>query len=170
MRVTRVLIAAALLVGVALATASPAAARPVEEPMYGIYAYHQDGAPDEQWTIYATCVQAGCVLHVSSIISKSLGPDSDSPGYGGDARKVNGLWTWQLKKDKGLRCPDGGWAPATYQYQWDQASLAGTLTVLTTETCASSPGATKYPFTLTFKEPLPVPIILDPLNQIENLW
>lgn len=167
---TRVLMAVSLGLATALATANPASARPVEEPMYGIYTYHQDGAPDEQWTIYATCVQAGCVLHVSSIVSKSLGPDSDMPGYGGDARKVNGLWTWMLKKEKGLRCSDGSWAPVTYQYQWDQATLAGTLTTLTTDTCASQPGSNKYPFTLTFKEPLPVPIILDPLNEIENLW
>jgi len=29
---------------------------------------------------------------------------------------------------------------------------------------------TKQSFTLTYKEPLPIPVILDPLNQIENLW
>jgi hypothetical protein len=169
-RITRVLIAAVFAAAIAMGTANPVAARPVDEPMYGVYTYHQEGAPEEQWTIYATCVQAGCVLHMSSIMSRSLGPDSDSPGYGGDARKVNGLWTWQLKKDKAFRCEDGSWAPATYQYQWDQATLAGTLTILTTDTCASTPGATKQPFTLTFKEPLPFPIILDPLNEIENLW
>jgi hypothetical protein len=32
------------------------------------------------------------------------------------------------------------------------------------------PGMTKQSFNLTYKEPLPIPVILDPLNQIENLW
>jgi hypothetical protein len=169
-RIARVLIAAIVAGGVAVGTAGHASARPVEEPMYGIYTYHQDGAPDETWTIYATCVIAGCDLHMSSIVSRSLGPDSDMPGYGGDAKKVNGLWTWPVTKDKGVKCSDGSWAPVNYSYAWDQATLAGTLTVLTPNgTCGTNASLTKHPFTLTYKEPLPIPIELDPLNQIENL-
>ncbi|MBV8965002.1 MAG: hypothetical protein JO191_02385 [Mycobacteriaceae bacterium] len=170
MRITRVLVAAALATGVAMGGAAHATARPVEPPMYGIYTYHQDGVPDETWTIYATCVEAGCELHVSSVVSPSLGPDSDSPGYGGDARKVNGLWTWLIYKEKGATCPDGSKGPANYSYSWDQYTLAGTATVFITDACGMKPGMTKAPFTLTYKAPLPVPIVLDPLNQIENLW
>jgi len=170
--ITRVLIAALAAVGFAIgAAATPASARPVEEPMYGIYTYHQDGAPDETWTIYPTCVVAGCTLHMSSVVSKSLGPDSDFPGYGGDARKVKGLWTWQVVKEKGAKCADGSWASVNYTYAWDQVTLAGEVTTLTNNgTCGMNTTVTKNPFTLTFKEPLPIPIILDPLNQIENLW
>ena len=170
MRIIRVLFALAVAVGIGVGSAMPASARPVDEPMYGIYTYHQDGAPDETWTIYATCVQAGCTLHVSSIVSRRLGPDSDFPGYGSDARQVNGLWTWPIGKDRGVQCPDGSWTRANYSYAWDQATLAGTLTLLTPNSCGLTPGMTKYPFTLTFKDPLPIPIILDPLNEIENLW
>jgi hypothetical protein len=162
---------AAVVACVAVGTAGHASARPVDEPMYGIYTYHQEDWPEETWTIYATCVVAGCVLHVSSVVSPSLGPDSDFPGYGGDARKVNGLWTWMIPKDKGVKCADGSWAPVTYTYAWDQVTLAGTLTILSTNgTCGANASMTKKPFHLTYKEPLPIPIILDPLNQIENLW
>ena len=67
--------------------------------------------------------------------------------------------------------PDGSWAPVNYSYAWDQATLAGTLTILTPDgTCGASASMTKKPFNLAFKEPLPIPVILDPLNQIENLW
>jgi hypothetical protein len=139
--------------------------------MYGIYTYHQDGAPEETWTIFATCVVAGCALHMSSMVSPSLGPQSDFPPSNGDAKKVNGLWSWPVVKEKGAKCADGSWAPVTYSYAWDQATLAGTLTMLTPNgTCGMNASVTKRPFTLTFKEPLPIPIILDPLNQIENLW
>jgi hypothetical protein len=169
-RIARVLTAAVVAGGVTITTAGQASARPVDPPMYGIYTYHQDGAPDETWTIYATCVMAGCVLHTSSIVSPSLGPDSDMPGYGGDAREVNGLWTWPLTKDKGMKCSDGSWAPVKYSYAWDQATLDGTLTILTLDgTCGRNASMSKQPFHLTYKEPLPIPIELDPLNQIENL-
>lgn len=138
--------------------------------MQGIYTYHQAGAPDETWTIYPTCVVAGCVLHIATLVSPHLGPDSDFPEYGQDARKTNGLWTLLIAKDKGAKCPDGSWARVNYNYSWDQATLAGTLTVLHGEVCGLQPAMTKHPFTLTYKEPLPIPVILDPLNQIPELW
>jgi hypothetical protein len=168
--IVRALFAAVFAMSVAVGTAGPTAAVPVEEPMYGIYTYHQEGWPEETWTIYATCVPAGCVLHVATLVSPNLGPNSDFPGYGGDARKVNGLWTLMLPKEKGAKCPDGSWASVNYTYAWDQATLAGTLTKMHGEVCGLQPAAEKVPFTLSYKEPLPIPIILDPLNQIENLW
>jgi hypothetical protein len=151
-----------------VATAAPASA--VEEPMQGIYTYHQAGAPDETWAIYPTCVVAGCVLHVSTMVSPHLGPSSDMPPYAQDAHKVAGLWTLLIKKDKGAKCADGSWAPINYTYAWDQSTLAGTLTTLNGEVCGIPPGAAKHPFTLTYTKPLPIPVILDPLNQIPDLW
>ena len=170
-RISRVLIAAIVAGAVVVGVAGPASARPVEEPMYGVYTYHQDGAPDETWTIFASCVIAGCTLHMSAMVSPHLGPRSDFPPYNGDAKKVDGLWTWITRKDEGVKCPDGSWGRTTNRYAWDQATLAGTLTVLTAAgACGMEPTMTKHPFTLTYKEPLPIPIVLDPLNQIENLW
>jgi hypothetical protein len=70
-----------------------------------------------------------------------------------------------------MKCADGSWAPVNYSYGWDQATLAGTLTILKRDgTCGMNASMSKQPFHLTYKEPLPVPIILDPLNQVENLW
>src|SRR3954447_10951122 len=54
MGIARVLVASVVaLVSVTASSAAPASARPVEEPMYGVYTYHSDGGgPDETWTIY----------------------------------------------------------------------------------------------------------------------
>lgn len=164
------LAAIAVLGCLGLATAGPSGARPVPEPMQGVYTYHQDGAPDETWQMWPTCVQAGCTLHMSSMVSPHLGPVSDFPPYNGDAHQINGLWTWLLVKDKGAKCSDGSWAPVNYNYAWDQETLAGTLTIVHGEVCDLEPASKKVPFNLTFKEPLPIPVILDPLNQIDNLW
>jgi hypothetical protein len=104
------------------------------------------------------------------MVSPHLGPASDFPPYVQDAHKVNGLWTLPIKKDKGAKGADGTWAPVNYTYAWDQATLAGSLTVANGDVCGLRPGMTRHPFTLTFKEPLPIPVILDPLNQIPELW
>ncbi len=166
--VTRLFMTALVAAGVALSTAPHASA--VEEPMYGVYTYHQDGMPDATWQLWPTCVVAGCTLHVAAVVSPSLGPRSDNPPYDGDAMKVRGLWTLQVKDVDGVKCPDGSTATSTRTFAWDEATLAGTLTVLHGEVCGLGPEMTKVPFTLQYKEPLPIPVILDPLNQIANLW
>jgi hypothetical protein len=165
--VTRVFMAAVVTAGVGLATAPSASA--VEEPMYGVYTYHQEGMPEGRWEVWPTCVVAGCTLHIAAVVSPNLGPQSDNPPYNGDAMKVRGLWTF-LVKDAGVTCPDGSTGSSTRTYAWDEATLAGTLTVLHGDVCGLEPEMTKVPFTLQYKEPLPIPVILDPLNQIDNLW
>jgi hypothetical protein len=159
---------AVLAAGVALGTATPATA--VEEPMNGVYTYHQEGMPDATWQIWPTCVVAGCTLHIAATVSPHLGPASDDPPYNGDAHTVRGLWTLRVDDIGAVDCPDGSKANSTRLFAWDQATLAGTLTVLHGDVCGLSASMTKAPFTLTYKEPLPIPVILDPLNQIPNLW
>jgi hypothetical protein len=167
MAITRLLMTAVVGAGIAVGTASPAAA--IEEPPYGVYIYKQQGVPSATWTIYATCVIAGCTLHIQSITSPHLGPNSEDPGYSGDARPVNGRWTLQVTKPDGMTCSDGTVAPVVYTYAFDQYTLAGDRTVIYGPECGK-PRMEKAPFTLTYKEPLPIPIILDPLNQIPELW
>ncbi len=125
MRITGVLAALVVVGGFAVGLASPAHARPVPEPMYGVYTYHQDGAPDETWSMWPTCVQAGCTLHMTSVVSPHLGPVSDFPPYNGDANKVNGLWTWLVPKEKGAKCADGSWASTGHDEGAVHADLQG---------------------------------------------
>ena len=164
MSIARGVSGAILFAAATLPSPAPASAN---EPITGIYTYNQEGGPTATWTIYATCVIAGCTLHISSVTSPHLGPDSVDPGYAGDARPVNGRWTLQVAKDQ--TCADGTSATVAYTYAFDQYTLAGDRTVLYGPECGK-PRMEKAPFTLTYKEPLPIPIILDPLNQIPDLW
>jgi hypothetical protein len=159
MTIIRALSAAVIAVGVAVASANPASAA---EPMQGIYTYTQAGLGAATWTIYPTCVPAGCTLHV---VGETLdkGPESDSPPYGGDARPVNGIWTLPVNKIDGWTCPDGSTAPSQDIYRFNDATLSGTHTVTHGQVCGQQPGLTKAPFTLAYQGPLPIPVNQDPL-------
>jgi hypothetical protein len=159
MTITRALSATVIAAGVALTLANPAWAA---EPMQGFYTYTEPGAAPATWTIYPTCVPAGCVLHVSGA-TPDRGPESDDPPYAGDARPVNGTWTLPVNKIDGFTCPDGSKAPSTDVYRFDDATLTGTHTVTHGQVCGLQPGLTKASFALAFQGPIPFPVNQDPL-------
>jgi hypothetical protein len=158
--IARSLAAAVVFVGVALVSASPASA---EEPMAGNYTYIQEGAPQYTWTILPTCVLAGCVLHVQGTLP-GHGPYSSEPGYSGDAKLVNDRWTMGVNLTDGMKCPDGSTAPSSNVYTFDDATLTGTFTKMHGAVCGMQAGATKTPFSLVYKSPLPIPVELYPLQ------
>lgn len=157
--ITRALGVAISAAVVAVAWASPASAA---EPMQGFYTYNEPGTASSTWTIYPTCVPAGCVLHVSSA-TPDKGPESDDPPYSGDARPVNGIWTLPVNKIDGFTCPDGSKAASTDIYRFDDATLSGTRTVTHGPVCGLQPGLTKASFTLAYQGPIPFPVNQDPL-------
>ena len=159
MAITRALCATVIAAGVAVAAAIPASAA---EPMQGVYNFNEAGVLPETWTIYPTCVPAGCVLHVVGE-TPGKGPESDAPPYEGDARPVNGIWTMTVNKIDGFACPDGGTGPSTDIYRFDDATLAGTHTITHSAVCGVQPGLTKAPFNLAFSGPLPIPVDQYPL-------
>ncbi|ORB25532.1 hypothetical protein [Mycolicibacterium parafortuitum] len=164
MKMLRGLAAVAVLagasVGLGVGAAAPAMADvPV---MQGEYNYVSEGQTGV-WTIYPTCVPVvgdlreplylpvGCTLHV--------GP---SPGLsGGDARQTGGLWTFTTNKREGMKCPDGSFAPTTEEVSFNETS--GTRRILHTGVCGLQPGMIEVPFTLSFKQPLPIPVDQYPL-------
>jgi hypothetical protein len=162
MTITRVLASLVIFAGVGLGAASPASA---DEMLQGIYTYTQGSAPQETWTVYPICVNVvgdlreplylpvGCTLHVTS-----------STGTGGDAKLTNGLWTYLLTQRDGMQCPDGSKAPLTQIWAFDGNALTGTLTTIHDEVCGLQPALAKEPFTLAFKEPLPIPVEPYPLQ------
>jgi hypothetical protein len=150
MTIGRVLAAAVIFAGVALASAGPASA---ENVLSGLYSYQQAGQPAVTWTIYPTCVPAGCMLHVSS------GPATGGTnGYGGDAHRVNDLWMFGWYDAAGLSCPDGSTGPVQYSYTFDDKTLTGTKTTMRPQTCGHEPAMTKEPFTLGFLRELDIPV------------
>ena len=170
--IARMLFLAIAAGSVAVGTATPASARPVDPPMYGVYTYHQDGAPDETWTLWPTCVEAGPALHISSTGYLDV---SDRQRDAPDTRR---------RRTQGRRAVDvaahqgqGRDVPRREQDTRDLLLFMGSSharrhrdQIPTSDECGLKPGMTKQSFALTYKEPLPIPVILDPLNQIENLW
>ena len=172
MTITRVLATLVILAGVAVGSASPARAA---EIMQGAYTYTQEGLPPSTWTIYPMCVPVvgdlreplylpvGCELHVTSSTSSQTTQELQLQNYGGDARLVSDLWTVVVPKEHGLLCPDGTTAPTVETYKFDNATLAGTHTVTHNEACGVPAAVIKQPFTLTFDQPLPIPVEPYPL-------
>lgn len=159
MTIIRGITAAVIAAGFAVVSACPASA---SDPMQGIYTYTQEGRAPSTWTIYPTCVPAGCVLHVGGE-TPHKGPESDDPPYAGDARLVEGLWTLPVNKIDGFTCPDGSKAPSVDVYRFDDVTLTGTHTVTHGAVCGLQPGLTRAPFTLAFQAPIPFPVNQNPL-------
>lgn len=160
MKMLRGLAAVAALVGASVGVAAPAQAdTPVMEGKYNYVADGQSGT----WTIYPICtnvvgdlreplyIPVGCTLHVAP--SEGL--------IGGDARLVGGLWSFTTPKKEGMQCPDGTWEPTIEVVKFSETS--GTRSITHTGNCGTAPGIINIPFTLSFKEPGPIPIDRYPL-------
>jgi hypothetical protein len=152
-------------VGIALSLgiAAPAQADPV---MQGVYTYTQEGMAPQTFTVYPSCVPVvgdlreplelavACRLHVAT--PKDI--------KGGDARLTGGLWTYSTAVLEGMQCPDGSWAPTTETYKFDDVTMTGTRSVAHNNVCGLEPAILTFPFTLAFKEPLPIPVQAYPLD------
>ena len=164
MRITRALAVAAVVITSALGFAGPANA---DRVMEGIYTYTQ-GDVVAEWTIYPSCVPTvgdlreelrlpvACRLHVA--------PSSEKV-KGGDARLTGGLWTFSTTAKDGFTCADGSKAGIQESYEFDDVTMSGTRTVAINDVCDGQVAAniTTYPFTLAFKNPLPIPVQQYPL-------
>lgn len=165
MRITRALaVAVASLAVAAAGMACPAQADPV---MQGVYTYTQ-GDVVAEWTIYPSCVPTvgdlrenlelpvGCRLHVA--------PSSDKV-RGGDARQTSGKWMFSTSVKEGFTCPDGSWAPIVETYEFDDVAMSGTRSVVNNDVCDGQIAANiaTFPFTLAFKNPVPIPVQQQPL-------
>ncbi|AFM18039.1 hypothetical protein Mycch_3294 [Mycolicibacterium chubuense NBB4] len=154
--------ALAVLGGVAVGSAGQAQASQVME---GVYNYTPADGKAGTWTIYPSCVPVvgdlreplylpvGCRLHVQG--SKDL--------VGGDATLAGGIWQFTTPVDRGMQCPDGSWAPTVEVYRFDDATMSGTRSVQHNGNCGLPPGIINTPFSLSFKEPLPIPVDRYPL-------
>jgi hypothetical protein len=164
MTIARVLAVAAVFASTVLGFAGPARA---DQVMEGIYTYTQEGIGPTSWTIYPTCVPTvgdlrdnlelpvACTLHVAST------PPTEVAS--GDARLTGGVWTFSTNSKDGLHCPDGSTAPRQETYKFDDLTMSGTRSVIHNDVCGLPAAIDTYPFTLAYKEPLPMPVDRYPL-------
>ena len=144
-----------------------APAHATQQLLEGVYTYQQDGLPDAQWSIYPVCVPVvgdlraeirdpvACTLTVSSapiVVAK-----------GGAAKLVGDRWTYNVSTADGLSCPDGSTAALNETFEFDANTLSGTRTVSHGQVCGLPATLQNTPFTLVFREPLPIPVNEYPL-------
>ena len=169
----------AVAIGIALNSGDRASA--VGPPPDGNYTFNQAGASGATWTITALCDQVNgsryykdysnpdiqadfCALNIVSATAEQISRADRLQNYGGRARLVSGLWTFQATVADGVSCPDGSTAPSTETYAFDDGSLAGTHTTLHGAECGLEPSMTKQPFSLRLVGPPPSPIQRYPLQ------
>ena len=162
MKTIRALAAATVLACAALGVAGPAHA---DQVMQGIYNYTPQQGKGGEWTIYPSCVPVvgdlrealnlpvACRLHVTG--TEGL--------VGGDAVLTGGQWSFSSPQKEGMQCPDGSWVPTVETFTFDDVTMTGNRTVFHTDVCGLPPGRMDFPFTLSFKEPLPIPVEQYPL-------
>jgi hypothetical protein len=180
--IARGLAAAAVLTavetGLAVVSAGPAAA--LAPPADGIYTFNQPGAPAATWKVSSLCDQVNgsryyadyanpiiqadfCAVNVVSYTESNIKREDKLQNFSGRARLTNGLWTFQVKQDAGVLCPDGSTAQSTETYAFDDETMTGTHTSLHGDVCGLQPAMRKEPFNLQFVAPLDPPVERYPL-------
>jgi hypothetical protein len=161
-RTIRGLSAAAILGFGALGLAGPAHA---DQVMQGIYNYTPREGTAGTWTVYPSCVPVVGDLRVALELPVScrLHVSGSTGVTGGDANQAGGIWQFSTNVRDGMTCPDGSVAPTTETVRFDDVAMTGTRTIFHTDVCGLAPGKIDVPFTLSFKEPLPIPVEQYPL-------
>ncbi|MCK0173482.1 hypothetical protein [Mycolicibacterium sp. F2034L] len=161
----RVLAAVTVTAGAALATSTPAQAE--QQVLEGTYTYTQADGLTGEWVIYPICVPV--VGDLREPLYLPVGCHMAIQGFGGlpggDARLTNGIWTYNTEVNDGLTCPDGSTAPITESVEFNTDTMSGTRTTKNAPACDGLMPANmiKTPFTIAFKEKLPIPIDQYPL-------
>ncbi|KAA0120482.1 hypothetical protein [Mycolicibacterium sp. P9-22] len=168
MNTLRGLFSAALLVASMVGFAGPAQANPRQQVLEGVYNYHQEGVAEVgTWTIYPVCVPVvgdlraeirdpvACTLHVSGTPTTWV--------TGGDAKLTGGQWAYSVNKKDGFTCPDGSTVPTLTTIKFNTETMTGTRSVAHNQVCGLPATLETVPFTLSFREPLPIPVQKYPL-------
>jgi hypothetical protein len=164
--IIRGLAAAAILACAALGLVSPAQADEHKHPEVpeGVYTANVDGQATTEWTIWPSCVPTVGDLRVQLYLPVACRLHVTPAGRAGsDAVMTNGLWTFQYNTADGRTCPDGSKAAQQEVYSFNGLTLVGNLKLIHGAVCGEQPGMTNIPFTLAFKEPLPIPVDRYPL-------
>lgn len=160
---TAIVLAAAALVGAGAAQGQGDVKSP--DTPEGIYTVRVAGQAETTWEIYPICVPTVGDLREPLILPVGCRLKVTPAGRGGaEAYMVGGQWTFQSNTfDSVRKCPDGSTALQKEIYSFDGTTLAGSLKILNGAICGEQPGMVELPLTLSFKEPLSVPVTPYPL-------
>jgi hypothetical protein len=167
MTIIRGLAAAAIFVCAVLGSAGPANAQgDVKAPgtPEGVYTVNIDGQASKTWTITPICVPTVGDLREPLILPVACRLNIVDPGQpGASAVEVRSRWQFDYDRIDARTCPDGSKAPLREIYAFDGVTLVGEVKVLYPEGCGEQARMVTIPMTLTFKEPLPIPVDQYPL-------
>ncbi|MEO3761430.1 hypothetical protein ABGB19_24520 [Mycobacterium sp. B14F4] len=166
--ITRTLTIAALVVGVVFGAAGTAQGQgDVKSPdtPEGIYTVRVGDQAETTWEIYPICVPTVGDLREPLILPVACRLRVTPAGRGGaEAVQIGGRWTFQSNTFDAVRkCPDGTEAQQKEIYSFDGATLVGSLQVIHGAVCGEQPGMVEIPLTMSFKEPLAIPVTPYPL-------
>lgn len=166
-KLIRGLAAALICAGTALGFAWPAQGQgDVKAPGVpeGVYTVNIDGQASTTWEIFPICVPTVGDLREPLLLPVAcrlkVTPDGQP---GAEATMVGGQWTFVYDKIDGRTCPDGRQVPQKTIYAFDPFTWAGSMQVLHGSECEDQAAMYTVPLTLTFKEPLAIPVDQYPL-------
>ena len=137
----------ALVVGGA-ALATPAAA---DQSAVGTYSFEAENGETATWNVTACPGDApGCVR-----VFESGNPKHAS--WNGEARYSVGSWFMFVQQSDAILCEDGSSVPGRSTYSWDNATLAGNVSVFTGGACGAEPRTVAIPFRLAKTGAVPAP-------------
>lgn len=164
--ISRMLAAAVVALGAIVGFAAPAQAE--QQVLEGFYTYAQPDGTTALWRVYPSCVPVvgdlreplylpvGC--HLSIAVYPGAVPSID-------ARLANGVWAASATVREGIECSDGTFLQVNETWEFTTDTWTGTRTTTHPPGCDGTLPANmiKTPFTLTFKEPLDIPVDKYPL-------
>ncbi|MGV0791144.1 hypothetical protein [Mycolicibacterium sp. XJ1819] len=166
-RIIRGLAVAAVCVGVALGLAVPANAQGDVNPPgvpEGVYAVNVEGEPPTTWEIFPICAPVVGDLREPLLLPVGCRLKVTPKGQpGAEADLVGGRFTVEYDTIDGRICPDGSTAPQRTLYAFDPYTFVGTKQVIHGAVCGEQPAMHSVPLTMSFKEPLPIPVTEYPL-------
>ncbi|MGE2722697.1 hypothetical protein [Mycolicibacterium celeriflavum] len=131
----------------------------------GVYTVKIAGQAETTWEIFPVCVPTVGDLREPLILPVGCRLKVTPAGRGGaEADMVGGEWQFEANTFDSIRnCPDGSTALQKEIYSFNGSTLQGRLRIINGEVCGEQPGMVVLPLTLTFKEPLPIPVTPYPL-------
>lgn len=137
MKTPALVLGALVVVGAALAP--PAAADP---SAVGTYTFEAENGETATWNVTSCPGDApGCVR-----VFGSGNPERAS--WNGEAHYSVGSWFMFVQQADAILCEDGTSVPGRSTYSWDNATLAGNVSVFTGGACGTEPKTVAIPFRL----------------------
>lgn len=131
----------------------------------GVYNVNIDGQAATTWEIFPICVPTVGDLRDPLLLPVACTLKVTPASLAGrEANMVDGQWQFVYDDSEGRTCPDGSKAPQQTVYRFDSYNWTGQMKVLHGGECNDQAGMVVVPLTMSFKQPLSIPVTQYPLQ------